>query len=73
MTEEGAGQYSITMRVVIMNRCLKEDDVPENVLDYCLLKQFANVGIGIGIEAYERNDMVADLLSDYPGSIKAAR
>ncbi|MBE6522081.1 MAG: hypothetical protein E7Z62_02990 [Thermoplasmata archaeon] len=66
-SESKAGQSSCLMRVVIMNRKLLNDNVPEEVLDYCLLHEIANISLDFGLDFVERKKEVEDLLATCPG------
>jgi len=72
-SEEKSGQSSCLMRVVIMNSRLKEDGVPEEVIDYCLLGQLANIRIGFGLDPAERNIRIADLIKSFAASEETIR
>ena len=61
------GQSSCLMRVVIMNRRFKEDKVPNEVLDYCLLHEIANIAVDFGIDIIERKRGVANIMAECPG------
>lgn len=62
-----AGQSSCLMKVVIMNRRFMKNDVPSEVLDYCLLHEIANIKIDFGIDIVERKKEVADIMTTFPG------
>ena len=66
-SETRAGQSSCLMRVVIMNRKLLDDSVPEEALDYCLLHEIANISLDFGLDFVERKKEVEDLLAACPG------
>jgi hypothetical protein len=61
------------MRVVIMNRRFLRDDVPKEVLDYCLLHEIASINIDFGIDFLERKKEIADILAECPGRETARR
>jgi len=61
------GQSSCLMRVVIMNRRFKGDKVPNEVLDYCLLHEIANIAVDFGIDIIERKKEVANIMAECPG------
>ena len=62
-----AGQSSCLMRVVIMNKRFKRDKVPNEVLDYCLLHEIANIEVDFGIDIIERKKEVANIMAECPG------
>ena len=62
-----AGHSSFLMRVVIMNRRFLRDDVPKEVLDYCLLHEIASINAGFGIDLLERRKEIADIMAGCPG------
>ncbi len=62
-----AGQSSCLMRVVIMNKRFQKDDIPSEVLDYCLLHEIANITIDFGVDVIERKKEVADIMAECPG------
>lgn len=66
-SETGSGQSSCLMRVVIMNRKLLNDSVPEEVLDYCLLHEIANVAMDFGLDLVEKKKEIEDILAACPG------
>ena len=68
-----SGQSSCLMRTVIMNRRLMDPKVPTEVLDYCLLRQIANIAVPFGIMGPERRKEVIDLSDAYPGADTARR
>ena len=68
-----AGQSSCLMRVVIMNKRLLKDEVPKEVLDYCLLHEVANIDIDFGIDILERKKEIADIMAECPGGEIAKR
>ena len=62
-----AGQSSCLMRVVIMNKRFMKNDIPSEVLDYCLLHEIANITIDFGVDIIERKKEVADIMAECPG------
>ena len=62
-----AGQSSCLMRVVIMNKRFMKDNIPSEVLDYCLLREIANITIDLGTNMIERKKEVADIMAECPG------
>ena len=56
-----------------MNRRLMDPKVPAEVLDYCLLRQIANIAVPFGIMGPERRKEVIDLADTYPGADTARR
>ena len=62
-----AGQSSCLMRVVIMNKRFMKNDIPSEVLDYCLLHEIANITIDFGVDIIERKKKVADIIAECPG------
>ena len=62
-----AGQSSCLMKVVIMNRRFMKNDVPSEVLDYCLLHEIANITIDFGVDVLDRKRAVANIMAECPG------
>ena len=54
---------------------MKSDCVlyPEEVIDYCLLGQLANIRIGFGLDPAERNIRIADLIKSFEASEETIR
>ncbi len=54
---------------------MKSDYVlyPEEVIDYCLLGQLANIRIGFGLDQAERNIRIADLIKSFAASEETIR
>jgi len=65
------GESSCLMRVVIMNPKLREDDVPEDVLDYCMLKQLANIKVGFALDRESRTEEISNIMDSCPEALKA--
>lgn len=65
------GQSSCLMRVVIMNSALDRSDIPDEVLDYCLLHEIANIRIGFGQGNDRRETEIRSILDSYPHSMMA--
>ena len=70
-SDSGPGQSSNLMRVVIMNGRLNSSDVPDNVLDFCLLKQLANINVDFGTEVLERKKEVETMINMFPRADEA--
>ncbi len=68
-----AGQSSCLMKVVIMNRRLLKDNVPSEVLDFCLLHELANIVVGFGLHNIERKKTVSEISEGYEGASVAKR
>ena len=68
-----AGQSSCLMKVVIMNRRFLDAKVPEEVLDYCLLHELANVSVPFGSFGIERRREVNEIADGFAGAEKAKR
>jgi len=65
------GESSCLMRVVIMNPKLSEDDVPEDVLDYCLLHELANIKVGFTTDRETRTEEISNIMDSCPEALKA--
>ena len=65
------GESSCLMRTVILNPKLKEDDVPEDVLDYCLLNQLANIKVGFTVDREHRTEEISNIMGSCPEAVKA--
>ena len=65
------GESSCLMRVAIMNPKLRGDDVPDEILDYCLLKQLANVKVGFALDRERRTEEISNIMEACPEAIKA--
>ena len=70
-SDSNPGQSSALMRVVIMNARLNSSEVPDDVLDYCLLKQLANINVDFGTEMLERKNEVETMISMFPRADEA--
>ena len=68
-----AGQSSCLMRTVIMNKRLKDEKVPPEVLDYCLLREIANIAVPYGPDNLERKRDINEIAEVYPGADTARR
>ena len=68
-SDSSPGQSSCLMRVVIMNGRLIS--CPDDVLDYCLLKQLANINVDFGTEVLERRNEVETMISMFPRADEA--
>lgn len=68
-----AGQSSCLMRVVIMNKRLLDKKVPEDVLDYCLLHELANITIPFGLDNIERKKEVNEMTNGFVGAETAKK
>ena len=69
--DKSPGQSSCLMRVVIMNGRLNSPDVPDEVVDYCLLKQLANINVDFGSELLERKNEVETMINMFPRADEA--
>ena len=65
------GESSCLMRVAIMNPKLRGDDVPDDILDYCLLKQLANIKVGFALDRERRTEEISNIMEACPEAIKA--
>ena len=65
------GESSCLMRVVIMNPKLRDEDVPEDVLDYCLLHQLANIKVGFALDRESRTEEISNIMDSCPEALKA--
>ena len=70
-SDSNPGQSSCLMRVVIMNGRLNSSDVPDDVLDYCLLKQLANINVDFGTETLERKNEIETMINMFPRADEA--
>ncbi len=70
-SDSSPGQSSNLMRVVIMNGRLNSFDVPDEVLDFCLLKQLANINVEFGTEVLERKKEVETMINMFPRADEA--
>ena len=61
------GAASVLMRVVTMSSSLDRETVPDEVVDYCLYAEIANIMVGFGKHGQERRDAYASILERYPG------
>lgn len=68
-SDSSPGQSSCLMRVVIMNGRLIS--CPDDVLDYCLLKQLANINAEFGTEVLERKREVETMINMFPRADEA--
>ena len=68
-----AGQSSCLMRTIIMNRKFMDERVPNEVLEYCLLHELANIIMPFGMDNLERNRDVNELANRYPGALVAKK
>jgi len=68
-----AGQSSSLMRIVIMNKRLLDTKVPEEVLDYCLLHELANITIPFGLDNIERKKEVNEVTNGFVGAETAKK
>ena len=67
--DNSPGQSSCLMRVIIINEKLKGS--PDDVLDFCLLKQLANISVDFGTEVLERKNEVETIINMYPKADEA--
>ena len=65
------GESSCLMRVAIMNPRLRRDDVPDDVLDYCLLNQLANIEVGFMLDRESRIEEISNIMDSCPEALKA--
>lgn len=54
-----------------MNPKLRDDDVPEDVLDYCLLNQLANIKVGFTLDRESRIGEISNIMDSCPEALKA--
>jgi hypothetical protein len=55
------------MRLVVVDRALDSDEVPDSALDLAVLKHLALIRAGFLAEPLRRDREVEDALSRYPG------
>ena len=65
-SSRAVGRASILMKVVAMSQLLDCDDVPDEVMDYCLYSQLAHVGMGFNRNGESRGSQYDALLSRFP-------
>jgi len=65
------GESSCLMRVAIMNPAIGEDDVPEAVLDFCLLHELANIQIGFTMDRERRTEEISSIMGSCPEAMRA--
>ncbi len=58
---------SVLMRLIVVDRALDSDDVPDSALDLAVLKHLALIKTGFLAEPMRRDKEVKDALSRYPG------
>ena len=63
------GESSCLMRVAILNPALQ--DAPEAILDYCLLKQLANIKVGFALDRESRTEEISNIMDSCPEALKA--
>lgn len=61
------GTVSVLLKVVAMSSNLDDEDIPQDVLDYCVYSQVAHVGMGFNEKGTRRGAEYDALLSLYPG------
>ena len=62
-----AARSSVLMRLIVVDRALDSDDVPDSALDLAVLKHLALIRAGFLAEPLRRDREVEDTLSRYPG------
>ncbi len=65
------GESSCLMRVVTMNPKLRDEDIPDDILDYCLLKQLANIEVGFIMDRERRTEEISNIMGACPEAMKA--
>lgn len=61
-----AGHASVLMRTAVLSRSLDRDEVPQDVLDYCLYAQMLHVQMGFSPTGEKRNAEFCERLAEYP-------
>ena len=69
--DDRVGGCSCLMRVAVLNRRLDEDDVPEHVLDYCLLSELLQIDADFSMDACRKERMITNSLSNHPYSAES--
>ena len=62
-----AARSSVLMRLIVVDRALDSDDVPDSALDLAVLKHLVLIKAGFLAEPLRRDREVEDALSRYPG------
>ena len=62
-----AARSSVLMRLIVVDRALDSDDVPDSALDLAVLKHLSLIKAGFLAEPLRRDREVEDALSRYPG------
>lgn len=62
-----AANSSVLMKVIAVSSLLDKDDVSDDLLDYCVYAQMANIKMGFNKRATGRNLEYDAMLSRYPG------
>ena len=62
-----AARSSVLMRLIVVDRALDSDEVPDSALDLTVLKHLALIRAGFLAEPLRRDREVEDALSRYPG------
>ena len=65
------GESSCLMRVITMNPRLKGIDVPDKILDYCLLHELANIKVGFMLDRERRTEEISNIMDACPEALKA--
>lgn len=66
-----AGASSVLMKVVNMSQSLDSENVPEEVLDYCVYAHLSHIGMGFRSESAQRELLFNKELSRFPGRAHA--
>ena len=66
-----AGASSVLMKVVNMSQSLDSENVPEEVLDYCVYAHLSHIGMGFRAESAQRELLFNKELSRFPGRAHA--
>lgn len=67
-----AGASSVLMKVVNISQTLDSEDVPEEVLDYCVYAHLTHIGMGFGnMDQTRRECIFNDELNRFPGRAHA--
>ncbi|MGN0099131.1 MAG: hypothetical protein ACI38Y_07385 [Candidatus Methanomethylophilaceae archaeon] len=70
-TSRFAGASSVLMKVVNMSQSLDSENVPEEVLDYCVYAHLSHIGMGFRAESPQRELLFNKELNRFPGRAHA--
>ena len=66
-----AGASSVLMKVVNMSHALDSENVPEEVLDYCMYAHLSHIGMGLMADGPQRRLLFNKELNRFPGRAHA--